>query len=64
MAYVEVRGLRKAYVTRRGRTGTVKMKVTKPLSIGGKLTNGGKIPLAGNDQFSGVVDEVVYAVGD
>lgn len=49
--------------TRNGHTGKVKMARTLPLSVGGKLMSNGKIPAAGNDQFNGIVDEVVYDVG-
>ena len=34
-----------------------------PLSIGGKLSSTGRIPAAGNDQFNGLVDRVVYRRG-
>jgi hypothetical protein len=47
----------------RGRTGPVGFARGLPLSIGGKLSSTGRIPAAGNDQFNGLVDRVVYRRG-
>jgi hypothetical protein len=45
-----------------GATGSLTMARRTPLSVGGKLSQKGKIPAGGSDQFNGVVDRVVYAV--
>ena len=48
--------------SRRGATGAVRLARGVPLSVAGKLAANGRLPAAGNDQFNGVVDRIVYRV--
>jgi hypothetical protein len=45
-----------------GVTGPISFPRSRPLSVGGRLTNSGKIPGKKNDPFNGVVDHVYFTV--